>query len=143
MEVRYFTAAEVNRLIPDLEDIISHLRLLKERVEQELVELRELRARMGGNSDFFAQEAAIDFLTLQARGHILQIQSLGGQLKDVDKGLVDFPAQIGGQEAMLCWAFGEPEVRFWHRANEGFSQRKPLAPGAEEGGGAAGSPAER
>jgi hypothetical protein len=42
-------------------------------------------------------------------------------------GLVDFPAEIEGEPAYLCWQYGEKEVAFWHRIEDGFGGRKPLA----------------
>jgi hypothetical protein len=48
-------------------------------------------------------------------------------LRDVDSGLVDFPARVrGGRTVFLCWRLGEPEIAFWHGTNEGFAGRKPL-----------------
>lgn len=55
------------------------------------------------------------------------IEALGVQLKDLELGLVDFPAEREGRHVLLCWQYGEPEVAFWHGAEEGFAGRKPIA----------------
>ena len=47
-------------------------------------------------------------------------------MKDLDEGLVDFPAWRGDEEVLLCWRLGEDEVAFWHGADEGFAGRKSL-----------------
>lgn len=47
-------------------------------------------------------------------------------IKDIEQGLVDFPAVIDGQPVLLCWKDGEPEVAFWHTLEGGFPGRKPL-----------------
>lgn len=47
-------------------------------------------------------------------------------IKDIEQGLVDFPAVIDGQPVLLCWKGGEPEVAFWHTLEGGFPGRKPL-----------------
>jgi hypothetical protein len=47
-------------------------------------------------------------------------------VKDLDTGLVDFPALHKGEEVLLCWQFGEDEVTHWHGVDEGFAGRKPL-----------------
>ena len=54
------------------------------------------------------------------------IQALGAQVKDLDTGLVDFPSLRDGQEVLLCWRVGEPEIAFWHHPEEGFAGRRPL-----------------
>jgi hypothetical protein len=55
-----------------------------------------------------------------------EIEGTGAVLKDVQLGLIDFPAEREGEEIYLCWQFGEPEVAFWHRVDEGFAGRQPL-----------------
>jgi hypothetical protein len=59
-----------------------------------------------------------------------EIAESGAELKDIQLGLVDFPAERQGERVLLCWQFGEPEVAFWHRQSEGFAGRQPLAGGA-------------
>jgi hypothetical protein len=54
------------------------------------------------------------------------IHELGALVKDVDRGLVDFPALRDGEEVLLCWRVGEDEIGFWHPVDEGFSGRRPL-----------------
>jgi hypothetical protein len=49
-------------------------------------------------------------------------------VKDLDVGLLDFPARINNQEVYLCWRLGEDRIRFYHRQDEGFSARKPIDP---------------
>ena len=47
-------------------------------------------------------------------------------LKDLDEGLVDFPAMLDGHEIYLCWKLGEERIGYWHGVDEGFAGRKPL-----------------
>ena len=51
---------------------------------------------------------------------------MGIQVKDVDRGLIDFPAVIDGQDALLCWQLGEPRIAYWHTPEDGFAGRRPL-----------------
>jgi hypothetical protein len=55
-----------------------------------------------------------------------RIHGLGAIVKDLDEGLVDFPALHAGDEVLLCWKVGEDSVAFWHGLEEGFAGRKPL-----------------
>jgi len=57
---------------------------------------------------------------------VRRINEAGVQVKDLDEGLLDFPAQHGQEDVLLCWKVGEPEVAFWHGVEEGFAGRKPL-----------------
>ena len=50
----------------------------------------------------------------------------GCLVKDLDKGLVDFPTLFRGEEVYLCWKMDEPAIQFWHSVEEGFSGRKQI-----------------
>jgi hypothetical protein len=70
-----------------------------------------------------------DKLAESLKASLERIQSTGCLIKDLDTGLLDFPAIINNEEVYLCWRLGEERIRFWHRQNEGFAGRKPLDPG--------------
>src|SRR6267378_4039825 len=57
-----------------------------------------------------------------------RIQATGCVVKDLDTGLLDFPAILKNEEVYLCWRLGEDRIRFYHRQDEGFSGRKPIDP---------------
>ena len=52
------------------------------------------------------------------------IESSGCLLKDLEKGLIDFPALLDGHEVYLCWQRGEPRIEYWHRIEDGFAGRR-------------------
>jgi hypothetical protein len=62
----------------------------------------------------------------EARDTLLEIDEIGVQVKDLEKGLLDFPCMIDGQTVLLCWKLGEKEIGFWHTTEDGFAGRKPL-----------------
>jgi hypothetical protein len=47
-------------------------------------------------------------------------------VKDIDEGLIDFPALSGGETVLLCWRLGEDEIRYWHSVEDGFAGRREL-----------------
>ena len=55
-----------------------------------------------------------------------EIIAHGAQVKDLDSGLVDFPALHHGETVLLCWQLGEDEIAWWHRVDDGFAGRRPL-----------------
>jgi hypothetical protein len=69
-----------------------------------------------------AQRAAVQ----QAQDAVQEIDSIGVQVKDLDKGLLDFPCQLGEQTVLLCWQLGESKIRYWHTLEAGFQGRQPL-----------------
>jgi len=77
-------------------------------------ELRTLRLRMQGLVD-------------QMAAGVARIDQLGLSLRDIESGLVDFPALVAGRQVWLCWRRGEPAVEWWHELDTGFSGRQPLS----------------
>ncbi|MCX7605119.1 MAG: DUF2203 domain-containing protein, partial [Bryobacteraceae bacterium] len=60
------------------------------------------------------------------RQAVKALEGLGVLVKDLDIGLVDFPTLYRGQEVLLCWRYGEPDIAWWHGLEEGFRGRKPV-----------------
>ena len=48
------------------------------------------------------------------------------QIKDLERGLLDFPALVGGKEVFLCWENGEENIEFWHDLESGYGGREHL-----------------
>ncbi len=69
-----------------------------------------------------------DHLGAMVKAALERIESTGCVVKDLDVGLLDFPARIDNQDVYLCWRVGEDRIRFYHRQDEGFAGRKPLDP---------------
>jgi hypothetical protein len=75
-----------------------------------------------------AQRLEHDRLAESVRDALERIESTGCVVKDLDAGLLDFPAILNDEEVYYCWKLGEDRIRFYHRQDEGFSGRKPLDP---------------
>lgn len=74
------------------------------------------------------EQKRLDALVAKLSGIAEDVEGIGCILRDVDAGLVDFPARArGGRTVFLCWRLGEPAIAFWHGTGEGFAGRKPLA----------------
>jgi hypothetical protein len=92
-------------------------------------ELSRLVAGNGGGvdaDDFASLDEEATRAAAEIARLVSRIQGLGILVKDLDRGLVDFPAMRGDEEVLLCWELGEDEVGFWHGLEEGFAGRKPL-----------------
>lgn len=57
---------------------------------------------------------------------VQEIHGRGIEVRDVRRGLVDFPSMRHGAEVHLCWLRGEPEIGYWHSLDTGFANRQPL-----------------
>jgi hypothetical protein len=130
---RLFTAAEVNRLIPQVSALMERAMQRHGRATDLQRDLREEQARIrvsgGGLIDrreWKARAERLDGLATEVRELLQKILVLGGVTKDLEMGLVDFPGQVADETVNLCWKYGETDVRFWHGMDEGYAQRKPL-----------------
>ena len=132
MEERYFTVEEANEALgevrPLTEELVEHRRALVELQERQSA-LTARIAGNGGNVEPHELEDVQERLDKEVAGIarcVARIHEVGGLVKDLDDGLVDFPATYEGEEILLCWRLGEDEIAFWHGLDEGFSGRKPL-----------------
>ena len=97
---------------------------------KELSDMQE-RMRFGPDkrveaTDLFNKQTELEFLVKIINEGLESIESLGAQPKDLDLGLVDFPAVIEGEEVLLCWKYGEKRIRFYHGLTDGYAGRKPI-----------------
>jgi hypothetical protein len=129
---RYFTPVEANELLatvrPLVERMVSHRRALAVATVRHARIATKIAGNGGGVRPHEVDElqATIDEEAAEIVRCVAELQELGLLVKDLDEGLVDFPALHGGDEVLLCWRLGEDEVAFWHTLEDGFAGRKPL-----------------
>jgi hypothetical protein len=129
---RNFTPEEANAALAEVRPLVE--RMVAERsvlldAQRRQAELVARVASNGGGltpSDVAAVAAEVQQATAALVAVLEDLERLGVQVKDLDRGLVDFPCLHRGREILLCWELGEDEVAFWHGADEGFAGRKPL-----------------
>jgi hypothetical protein len=121
---RHFTRAEANALLPKLTTLLSKLRDAKDELtDAEAHEaLSEAAPTNGGGEE--GQQVGVAFLEVRRLLEI--VEQSGIVLRDIDRGLVDFPAVIDGREVYLCWELGEDDVGYWHDMEAGYGGREPL-----------------
>lgn len=132
MPPRYFTTEQANEALQEVrpltEELVEHRRALLELQELQS-SLNQRIAGNGGNvepRELQDMQQRLDEEVAGIARCVARIHEAGGLVKDLDAGLVDFPARREGVEVLLCWRLGEDEVGFWHGLEEGFSGRKPL-----------------
>jgi hypothetical protein len=127
MEYRYskhYTREEARDLLPQVRQWLKRLNELRhelERSDKRLTSLMHPGNDLGGD------------LVNQWIRKLAEMQELLGEfqqrqimIKDLERGLVDFPAIIGGQEVFLCWEQDEEDIEFWHDLDTGFGGRERL-----------------
>jgi hypothetical protein len=129
---RFFTVEEASELLstvrPLAERMVAHRRALAAATARRAMIVTRI-AGDGGGLDPRKLTELQDVLDAEAAGVVRcveKLQSLGVLVKDLDRGLVDFPALRHGEEVLLCWQVGEDEIAYWHGLEEGFAGRKPL-----------------
>ena len=130
---KIFTLSEAQTLLPVVEALLCRAQAAGVRageMDQEMQELNQRIFMAGGmhvNVSHAARRRAEREKALQeARDTLAEMDEIGVQVKDLEKGLLDFPAVMDGQEVLLCWKLGEKEIGYWHTEEEGFAGRKPL-----------------
>jgi hypothetical protein len=134
-EFRHFTLTEAERTRAEVEPLLIEAmegrRALAD-VEENLAAVARRIGMLGGS--LVAQTEVSDMRTrhtqlgMQLQHALENIQATGCLVKDLDVGLLDFPAVLNDEEVLLCWRLGEDRIRFYHGMNEGFGGRRPLDP---------------
>ena len=132
---RLFTLTEAERARRELEPFLIEAIGARKKLNELEVELGAVSTRillMGGMIVPYGKlaEKRMEHQSLAEvmKSNLERILSTGCVIKDLDVGLLDFPAIIDNEEVYLCWKLGEDRIRFYHRQDEGFSGRKPLDP---------------
>jgi hypothetical protein len=131
---RHFTPASANKALTEIrplaEKLVEHRRLQRDAQAEQAA----LAAKIAGNGGGIDAQRLADLEAELERERIgiarcvNAIHERGAIVKDLDDGLVDFPAQREGEEILLCWRLGEDEVAYWHGLEEGFAGRLPIDP---------------
>ena len=125
--MKIFTINEANALLPTAKQIVSqiqkiHINLSAYRTEAKAA--AESADRGGGGFSGGLQYAK---LVTSLTDRISELDDLGIQLKDFERGLIDFPCLREGRVVLLCWQLGEgDELEWWHDVDAGFAGRTPL-----------------
>ena len=121
---RHYTREEATELLPQIRKWLAELNQHREdmqRYEQRLSGLTEAGNDIGGDTVNNWIRALAGMQSLLA-----EFQRRRIFIKDLSRGLIDFPAIIGGREVFLCWEQDEDHVEFWHDLETGFSGREKL-----------------
>jgi hypothetical protein len=124
---RHYSLEEASALLPLVAELLVRMRSARDRLGD--AEARAALAAAGEGNGGGAPGKVVSEGFLELRDAMRELGEREIVLRDLDRGLVDFPALRGDQEVYLCWEEGEPEIGFWHEPGAGFAGRRPLADG--------------
>ena len=121
---RHFSREEAEALLPTVEPMLRELRAARDRLTD--AEAHQLLADAAPANGGGAPGREVGEGFLEVRRLLSAVQELGIVIRDIDRGLIDFPALTDGREVYLCWELGEDEVSHWHDLEGGYGGREPL-----------------
>jgi len=131
--VKTFTLAEAEALLPTIEALLKRAMEAKQAAESLEAELQLFSQRIfmtGGMlvnvEEIVRKRQSLAAFVQQAKDALAEIDAIGVQVKDLNIGLLDFPAYLDGEIVLLCWQLGEEHIGFWHTLEAGYRGRQPV-----------------
>jgi hypothetical protein len=122
---KYFSLQEANTALISIRPWMDEIQIIRHEIlanQPEIWSVMEKSAGNGGNPTLSRMVKTFD--RLDALIH--SIQDSGAIIKDINTGLLDFPALKDGREVYLCWKYGEGDIAFWHEIEDGFAGRQSI-----------------
>jgi len=127
IHARHYTLEEASELLPTVVEIIERMRVARNQLGDR--EARDALSEAGPTNGGGAPGRTVSQGFLALRESMIELRELEVVLRDLDRGLLDFPSLREGREIYLCWQDGEDAIRFWHEPDAGFGGRRPLDDG--------------
>jgi hypothetical protein len=121
---RHYSVDEANALCDWIAGEIHAIRAARRHLREPAANAALERAAQHEGGGFAGPDVAADTISIYVRTSRLAVMDI--VMRDLDRGLVDFPSLRGGQEVYLCWTLGEPSVGFWHDLDAGAAGRREL-----------------
>jgi len=122
---KHFTLAEARSWLPELRRRFARIHALYAELQELRGDYEKVLAAIRANGSA-PKETGFEARAAELQNLLREIVEAGIEVKDVGRGLVDFPHLRGGEEVFLCWEVGEDDIRYWHRIEDGFAGRTPL-----------------
>lgn len=131
--LRRFTPAQADAMLPRLRNDLARIHRLIElarKMNREKEMIKAVGYRADGSlimlADYQNAQKTLDEAVREVDSLIDRIHQEGVRIKDLERGLVDFPAIIEGKDVLLCWEMGEPRLMYYHSYEAGYNGRKPI-----------------
>ena len=121
---KHYTVEEARELLPQLRVWLADLNRHRQRVTQLDERLGQMLARGSDAGGELVNEWIKSLAGIQRS--LIRFRKLDIQIKDLERGLIDFPAIMAGKEVFLCWEQDEDDIEFWHDLDTGYAGREQL-----------------
>ncbi len=121
---KHYTRDEARALLPKVREWLGRLETLGDLLEQNERRLASLMASGNDTGGSVVNESV--WLKGEIKSVLQNFERREIFIKDVSRGLVDFPALVGEREVFLCWEKGEDDIEYWHDIDSGYAGREPL-----------------
>jgi Uncharacterized conserved protein (DUF2203) len=121
---RHYTVDEANAKLDHVGRIVRRIRDARVRLSAEGFDARlSSLAELSGGAHPGPEHAAAALEVALGFDHLEELDVV---VRNLERGLIDFPSLLGGEEVYLCWLLEEPTVSHWHAPEAGFGGRRPL-----------------
>jgi hypothetical protein len=125
--MKLFTVEEANAMLPSVRQLLRRLQCSRRRLSAYREEAKQAAEQADQGGGGIAGGLLYARLLTNFAAEMSELETMGVQLKDFDRGLVDFPSLRDGRVVLLCWQLDEgDELEWWHDMDAGFSGRTPL-----------------
>ena len=123
----YFTVNSANEILPIVIKKYEYGKKQKALIIKTEQELTQSMSTENSLIDYATLKQKLNSVVTKFYQSLEDLENTGVVVKQLDQGLLDFPAKRFDQEIWLCWKEGETEVKFWHEKDTGFMGRKPIS----------------
>ena len=123
----YFTVKSANEILPIVIKKYEYAKKQKDLIIKTEQELTQSMSTENSLIDYATLKQKLNSAVTKFYQSLEDLENTGVVVKQLDQGLLDFPAKRFDQEIWICWKEGETEVKFWHEKDSGFMGRKPIS----------------
>jgi hypothetical protein len=125
--MKLFTVEEANALLPSVRQLLKRLQRFRHHLAGYKAEARQAAEQADQGGGGISSGVLYARLLTNFAGEMSSLEAMGVQLKDFERGLVDFPSLRDGRVVLLCWQLDEgDELEWWHDMDSGFGGRTPI-----------------
>ncbi len=121
---KHYTRDEARALLPQIRHWLKQLAALRRKLSE--CDQRLSRLMSGGNDVGGDTVNRWVRVAADAKATLAEFQRREIQIKELDRGLIDFPAILNGKEVFLCWEQDEDDIEYWHDLESGYAGRERL-----------------
>ncbi len=123
---RHYTLEEARGELPFLRSHFQRIHELIALLKQRQMEMERIQVLIASNG-YASRHPDYGEVVGELQKRVQEITDKGIEIKDIERGLIDFPHWREGEEVFLCWLYGEADIEFWHTLEDGFGGRTPLS----------------